>query len=134
MNNRKLPVLDPDNHAFWTSGRDGVLRIAHCVHCARYQHPPLPVCPQCGAELQPAPVSGTGRVMSFSVNYQPWVPGQPVPFVLAFVELVEQAGLWLMTNIVECDPESVQIGMPVEVCFEPHDDVWIPLFRPRRAS
>jgi uncharacterized OB-fold protein len=36
-----------------------------------------------------------------------------------------------MTNIVGCEPERVQIGMPVRVAFEQHDDVWIPLFEPR---
>jgi len=38
-----------------------------------------------------------------------------------------------MTNIVECPPDAVYVGMPVEVRFEQHDDVWIPLFAPRAA-
>jgi uncharacterized OB-fold protein len=35
-----------------------------------------------------------------------------------------------MTNIVNCEPDEVSIGMPVQVVFEQHDDVWIPLFEP----
>src|SRR5690606_30668280 len=117
-------MLDADNHAFWTSGQSGKLSITRCVQCRRYQHPPLPVCPECGGATQPEPVSGEGRVMTYSINYQPWVPQQEVPFVLAVVELVEQEGLWIMSNIVECAPEQVAVDMPVEICFEHHDDVW----------
>lgn len=131
---RKLPALDPDNEAFWTSGQSGRLMITRCVQCRRYQHPPLPVCPECGDDTRPEPVSGTGRVMTFSVNYQPWVPGQEVPFVLAVVELDEQEGLWIMSNIVDCAPDDVTIGMPVQVCFELQDDVWVPLFKPGAAA
>jgi hypothetical protein len=28
------------------------------------------------------------------------------------------------------EPDHVEIGMELEVAFEHHDDVWIPLFRP----
>jgi hypothetical protein len=31
---------------------------------------------------------------------------------------------------VGCPPESVHIGMQVEVTFEHRDDVWLPLFAP----
>jgi uncharacterized OB-fold protein len=35
---------------------------------------------------------------------------------------------------VNCDPDTVTVGMPVQVIFEPHpdDEVWIPLFEPVR--
>ena len=36
-----------------------------------------------------------------------------------------------MTNIVNCAAEDVEIGMPVQVVFEEHDDVHIPVFEPR---
>ena len=39
-----------------------------------------------------------------------------------------------MTNIVNCPVERVEIGMPVQVVFEQHDDVWFPLFEPREGS
>ena len=54
----------------------------------------------------------------------------PVPYVVAEVELVEQRGLRLVTNIVECDLDAVAIGMPVVVCFARAGDAHIPLFRP----
>ena len=39
-----------------------------------------------------------------------------------------------MTNIVGCAPDDVRIGMPVQVIFEHHDDVWLPLFEPAAAE
>ena len=37
----------------------------------------------------------------------------------------------LTTNIVDCDPDELELGQLVEVVFEQVDDVWLPLFRPR---
>lgn len=128
----RLPELDADNRAFWTSGAQGQLKMCYCAHCSHFIHPPSAACSVCaGTDLDYRAVSGRGQVVSYSVNYQPWLPQQAVPFVLATVELQEQKGLWLISNIVGCEPEQVAIGLDVQVCFEPHDDVWLPLFEPR---
>jgi hypothetical protein len=53
---------------------------------------------------------------------------------VAIVELVEQPGLRMLTNVVGCDPERVAAGMAVTVEFEPlADDIWLPVFRPAAA-
>ncbi|CAN7315333.1 OB-fold domain-containing protein [Phenylobacterium sp. LjRoot225] len=127
---RQLPALDPDTAFFWTSGADGRLRIGRCAACGRYQHPPLPRCPECGGDVSPTPVSGRARVASYTVNQQAWVPGLAVPFVFAAVELVEQAELYVFTNIVGCPVEDVRTGLPVEVTFEQQGEVFLPLFHP----
>jgi len=76
-------------------------------------------------------VSGKGTVFTFTVNRHAFNPTVPVPYVIAIVELVEQADLRFMTNIVDCDVDTVHIGMPVEVTFEPAGDAaWAPVFRP----
>jgi len=50
---------------------------------------------------------------------------------VAIVELAEQTGLRMLTNVVGCDPERVAAGMSVTVEFEPlADDIWLPVFRP----
>jgi uncharacterized protein len=124
-----LPELEPGSEWFWTSGEDGLLRIQHCPHCNRYQQPPWPRCTGCGSEdVAPRAVSGRGHVVSFTVNHEKWVPGLETPFVFAVVELEEQAELYLFTNMLD-DIEAVKSGMPVEVVFEQHEDIWLPLFR-----
>jgi len=127
---RVLPALDDENRFFWTSGQDGRLRFLRCEGCGYYLHPPSPRCPVCGGtELAPAAVSGRGAVFSFTVNHQPW-DGSTEPYVVALVELPEQDGLRLTTNVVGCAAEDVHIGLPVRVRFEHRDPVWIPLFEP----
>lgn len=129
---RVLPALSDENLFFWTSGTDGRLRFLRCGGCGYYLHPPSPRCPRCGgAELAPDPVSGRGTVHSWTVNHQPW-DGNPAPYVVALVELPEQPGLRLTTNIVGCPPEAVHIGLRVRVVFEHRDPVWFPLFEPDR--
>ena len=132
---RILPRVTDRNRHFWTGGADGELRFLRCQDDGTYVHPPTPRCPACwGKNLAAEAVSGAATVHTFTVNHQPWMPGPELPFVLAIVELPEQAGLRLTTNIVNCDPEKVTVGMPVRVTFEAHVDgdetVYIPLFEP----
>lgn len=131
----RLPALDAENCAFWTSGAQGKLAICYCNHCSRFIHPPSAACHECaGTDLEFRAVSGRGKVVSYTVNYQPWMAQQTVPFVLATVELEEQKGLWLISNIVDCEPEKVGIGLNVQVRFEQYKDVWLPLFSPRGTA
>jgi uncharacterized OB-fold protein len=128
---RILPAVDKDTLAYWTGGKLGQLLIYRCTDCAMFVHPPVPFCPACeNRNLAPEPVSGRGRIASFTVNHKQWVPELPVPYVLALVALDEQDDVRLVANITHCDPDEVRMDMPVEVWFEPAEDLWIPLFRP----
>ena len=124
-----VPQITDDNGAFWTGGRDGELLITRCTACGYWIHPPTPRCPQCLSDaVEPQAVSGRGTVYSYTINRQAWTPDLEVPFVIAIVELDEQPGLRLMTNIVDCAPEEVEIGMPVEVAFAERGEAFIPVF------
>jgi uncharacterized OB-fold protein len=127
---RIIPELDDVNREFWTGGADGRLRIQRCDACARYVHPPQPSCLDCGGGLHYEAVSGNGTVYTFTVNHQPYHPDVQVPYVVALVELAEQADVRLVTNIVNTDVDTVTIGMPVRVAFEQHGDAYVPVFEP----
>jgi uncharacterized OB-fold protein len=128
---RVLPAIDNDNRAYWTSGKDGVLAIYRCADCRYWIHPPVPYCPACESRnVGPEAASGRGRIVTFTVNHKQWVPGLPVPHVLALVALEEQDEVRLACNITHCDPDDVSFGMPVEAWFEQHEDLWVPFFRP----
>ena len=132
---RILPRVNDENRFFWTSGEDGQLRFLRCDECGYLVHPPSPICPECLCKrLAPAVVSGRATVATFTVNHQPWIPGYDPPYVIALVEIDEQPSVRLMTNIVGCAPDDVRVGMPVQVTFEHHDDVWLPLFEPVAAK
>jgi len=126
---RMLPRLDSNNRAFWTGGAEGKLNIYHCADCDQYTHPPQPVCRHCLSEnVAPKAVAGTGVVDTFTVNYQKWHPKSEVPYAIARVALDDAPGVYLTTNIIGCDPESVDIGNKVRVIFEQQEDVFLPLF------
>jgi acetyl-CoA acetyltransferase len=67
-------------------------------------------------------------VVGFTVNAHRWLPDFDPPYVIANVALAEDSRVHLTTNIIDCAPEDVAIGSIVQVRFEQHDDVWLPLF------
>ena len=134
---RMLPKLNEHNRALWTGGSDDRLLIAWCAACEKWIQPPAADCPDCSGALVARPVSGRGTVFTYTVNYQPFMPTVPVPYVIAIIELEEQSDLRIATNIVDCESDSVSVGLPVEVRFERQDidgdSVYFPVFAPRHC-
>ena len=75
-------------------------------------------------------MSGRATLAAVTVNHQMWIPTIEPPYVIGIVEIEEQPSVRLTTNIVGCDVGDVHIGMPLQVDFEEHDDVFLPVFRP----
>ena len=91
----------------------------------------MAVCAYChSTEWAPSEVSGKAVVAGFTINEHTWMPSFPPPYVIAIVAIEEDDRVRLTTNIVNCDPADVHVGMKVQVLFEHDDDVWIPLFEP----
>lgn len=129
---RYIPEVEPGPKGeFWRSGADGVLRITRCNSCGFWIHPHRAACPRCHSrEVEPQAVSGKATLETWTINRQRWFKGLEEPFVVGLVTLVEQQGLNLTTNIVNCDFEEMAIGLPVRVVFENIEDVWLALFEP----
>jgi uncharacterized OB-fold protein len=126
-----LPALDAGNTAFWTGGRDGQLLISRCGACRRWLHPPVPICRFClSTDVAPEPAAGTGSILTFTINRQPWLPTLPPPYVIAVISLDDDPELRMTTRLVDVAPADVVIGARVQVRFEEADDVWLPLFAP----
>ncbi|MCG7579263.1 OB-fold domain-containing protein [Mycolicibacterium sp. OfavD-34-C] len=131
MSRLPLPQLTFDNEFFWTSGADGVLRIQECGDCTALIHPPQPVCRYCRSHnMGVREVSGRAVLSAFTVNHRFSIPGLPAPYVVAQVAIEEDPRVRLTTNIIDCDPEELELGRVVQVVFEQNDDVWLPLFTP----
>jgi hypothetical protein len=127
---RVLPSIDEPSAFFWTSGADGRLRFLRCSACSYFIHPPAPYCPRCGGrDAAPEAVAGKGKLYSYTVNHQPW-DGTSEVYIIGVVVMDEQSDLRLLTNLVDVTPDDVRIGMPMEVVFEDHPPVYLPLFRP----
>jgi uncharacterized OB-fold protein len=123
------PQATPDTAFFWGAAREGRLVIQRCSACLALRHPPGPLCPHCHSlEWEAFPVSGTGRLFSYTVVHHPRMPGFTGPAIVGIVELDE--GVRLVTNLAVDDPGSLSIGEPLEVFFLGQEGGWsVPQFR-----
>ncbi len=133
MSARLIPPKSPFTEPYWEAAAKGELLIQKCSACQHAQFPPRKHCENCGsAHVAWVASSGNGVIYTFTIARRPPHPvfAEQVPLVVAVVELEE--GVKLMTNIIECDPDDVAIGMSVKVAFEPVDDseVVLPVFSP----
>jgi uncharacterized OB-fold protein len=119
------PTPDPSTRAFWDAAREGKLLIGRNTKTGKTHYPPRPICPfDDEGEVEYVPVSGTGTIYTYSIMRA------KTPYVIAYVELAE--GPRIMTNIVDCDPEALQVGQKVRLTFVPSegDGQPIPMFTP----
>ena len=128
---KPLPTITGETRKFWDSARKGHLMIQHCESCG-YQWYPRGFCSGCWSrDIDYVEAKGTGKVWTYTITYQNRTPGfkEEVPYVLALVELEE--GVKLFTNIINCDPKSVTIGMDVKVTFvQATNQIHVPMFEP----
>jgi len=122
-----LPQPDSLTQAYWDACRNERLEVTACDRCGHLFLPPGPCCPKCwSAELSMQRVSGSGRIFSYVVYRRTYHPGMPAPYVVALIELDE--GPRLISNVVGCEPEDVEIDMPVRLHFESAGDFLLPRF------
>src|SRR4029077_13366887 len=94
-------------------------------------HPPQPVCRYCRSRnMGVRDVSGRATLSACTVNHRFGFPDLPPPYVVAQVAITEDPRVRLTTNIVECEPDDLELGQMVEVLFQKIEDVWLPVFRP----
>lgn len=132
VSERPVPMPDSDSQPFWDGAREHRLLIQRCKDCGRHQFYPRIFCQGCLSDsLAWVDSQGMGHVYTYTVARVPASPAfaAEVPYVVAMVQLPE--GVRLVTNIVDCSPEDVHIGMPVEVTFrEVSGSCTLPVFRP----
>ncbi|HLA67644.1 MAG TPA: Zn-ribbon domain-containing OB-fold protein [Acidimicrobiia bacterium] len=98
---------------------DGSGRIlgSRCRACGAHFFPVRKACAGClGTDLERVRFSTSGTLYTFSVVRQS-TPAFEVPYVLGYVDLSE--GVRIMSQISQCDPEEVTIGMELELAVEP---------------
>lgn len=89
-----------------------------CETCGNIFFPLRSVCPNCRRDGKPSPLalSGKGQVYTFTVirvaseGFETFTP-----YVVGLIQLEE--GPKVTSQIVDCRPEEVYIGMGVEACF-----------------
>jgi len=128
------PVADDLTRPFWDAANRHELVIQRCTACGEFRHVPRADCLFCDStDVEWVPISGKGTVFTFIVDHRNEVPGFDGHYVFAFINPVEapRTTVRLTGNILECDPEDVYIGMPVEAIYkELRPGVTLPQFRP----
>jgi uncharacterized OB-fold protein len=129
-----LPTPDAETQPFWDACRERRLLIKRCRACGRPHFYPRPFCPHCWSDdVDWEEASGRATLYTFSIVRRNDLPpfNERVPYVAAVVDLEE--GVRMLTNVVDCSLEDVEIGMRLEVTFRDEtDDVTLPVFRPLR--
>lgn len=133
---KKIEHPEPTAHwetsGYWEGAARGELVLQRCRDCESIQHRPRAICAQClSSSVEHFVATGRGRVHTYTVTHQNQMPAfrGADPYVLAYVELEE--GPRIMTHIVGCDPEAVEIDQDVTVHFVPcKNGLAVPIFRP----
>ena len=73
-------------------------------------------------------------MIGYTVNHRFSLPGLPAPYVVAQVAIAEDPRVRLTTNAVNCDPDDLRLGLPMEVVFQQEGEVWLPLFQPTEQA
>lgn len=125
------PAVNPESAPFWEATKRDILLLPRCQSCSTVIWYPRGFCPVCHSRsVSWFEATGRGTIYSFTTSMRgmgPWA--EAVPYVVAYVDLEE--GPRVMTNIVDCDPDSLEIGQDVTVVFDPAGDYKLPRFTPR---
>jgi uncharacterized OB-fold protein len=129
---RGQPYLEePEAKSFWANLREHKLTQQRCSSCKKmFGFPPQALCPHClASEFEWVPLSGKGKIYSHIAYHRAWLPSyqEKVPYNVSLVDLEE--GGRLVSNVVDCAPEDVKIGMAVEAVYEDYPEYTLPKFR-----
>ena len=128
---KPLPELDGYTGEFYGFCSRGELHFQRCDDCGAWRHVPREICAECSSwSWQWQRSSGRGHVFTWTVVALPLHPAfaASTPYAPVVIELEE--GVRLLSEVVDCPPDELEIGMPVEVVFETATaEVTLPKFR-----
>jgi uncharacterized OB-fold protein len=124
------PAISELTRPWWNACREGLLLLPKCRACGRHFFRPEVACTHCfSLDWEWVEASGRGTLYSYTEIHRAPVPGFKTPAVFAIIELEE--GVTMFSNVVECAPGQLQIGMPLQVVFETlAEEIALPKFRP----
>ena len=118
------PPASPESAAFYEAAKQGKFMIGRCTGTGKLFWYPRAVSPFDGGPTTLEPASGKGVIYSYSVMRR-----VDPPFTLAYVTLAE--GPTMMTNLVDCDFDTLKIGQSVTLVWKPSaDGTPVPCFKP----
>jgi len=119
------PVVTSESQPFFAAARAGRFVVPTCTACGKTHWYPRAICPFCASDrITWREGAGTGTIYTFSVMRR-----VKEPYAIAHVTLEE--GPSMLTNIVDCDFDSLRVGQPVVLVFKASEDgTPVPMFKP----
>lgn len=125
------PVMEGLAQEFYGWCTNGELRFQRCTPCRAWRHVPRQLCAECASrEWAWEASSGRGRVFTWTLVARAMHPAfqHDPPYAVAVIEMEE--GVRLVSRVIDCSPEELEIGMPVRVAFERiSDELTLPVFQ-----
>lgn len=121
MTGHVLPVPDDVSAPYWEACARHELVLARCSVCGEVSHPPDVTCPCCNS-LDPdfawVPVSGRGKVRSWTVIRHSFLSGFDLPFLLVDVQLDDHPQVRLIGRLVDGPETPLALGDALSLTFD----------------
>jgi uncharacterized protein len=124
------PTPGPLTQPYWDGCARGELLFQRCGNCGLATHTPAYLCAHCTSQdLSWEASAGTGAIYSWTTVWRPQIPAFHTPYAAIIVDMDE--GWQVLSNLIGCPIDDVEIGMRVEVEFhEIEGGFTLPYFRP----
>jgi uncharacterized protein len=126
-------VLKP----YWEGLAKGELLFPKCEHCGHFQWYPEPACDSCQSDrFKWTALEPRGTIYSYTVVRRSLLVGFEPPIIIALAAMDDAPNVRLLTNIIDCSPDDISIGVSVDIARrEVSPGVFLPfarLFDPAR--
>jgi uncharacterized protein len=127
-----IPLPQPTmvSRPFWEGCQRGELLFQHCNVCDGATWSPALMCYYCySTDLQWRQSKGEGEVYSWTVVWRPQTPQFTVPYAAVIMRMDE--GYDFLSNMIDCEPDAIRVGMRAKVAFRRlNDEITLPYFVP----
>jgi len=122
---------DPADLPFWLACEAGKFLLHRCECCGRSYWPASRCVEHGGKAMKWMEASGVATLHTYTIMHRAYLPSlkDRVPFVIGVVKLAE--GPFFHSNIIDCENDSLVIGMPLKIKMELHESgLTLPMFIP----
>ena len=111
----------PYDAPMWESISQGQLKLQRCRETGVFYYPPGPMCPESlSFDVEWAPVSGHGKILSWTVFHRQYLPAYPAPHLVVAVQLEE--GPIMIGYMDHVHLPRLALDLPVSVEYVDHAD------------
>ncbi len=118
----EMPLPQPtlDGAPFYEAARRGEIRFQKCSSCGLFRHYPRPICPRClSRDFRWELSSGRGTVYTWTIVRGPTLPAFTAKLPYNVVDVLMEEGVHFVSEVLDCAPEEIYAGMPVEATLVP---------------